>query len=318
MLSTVSVLIPTFRREALLRGAIESCLNQHEFGRDRLQVVVVDNSPEASAEEVVAEVVQKAGAAAPQVVYLHEPKPGISHARNTALRASSGDLIVFLDDDQIAAPGMLAAYAAAWHETGADALFGPIHAEAQNGAAAPAWILRYHCREARSEDRPFIAHRHAAWLGTSNSLFVRSTCLPNGETFAEDLGEIGGEDSLLLRQLIRQGRRFAWVDGAVVRERVSPERLRAGFVRWRRFRSGQIRTLTCLRLAPPRRFEAGAWMAIGAAQVVLYGLMTPVLYLAGRERGDELWSRVFGGAGKILWARRFLFPAYGARAKLPR
>lgn len=318
MLSTVSVLIPTFRREALLRGAIESCLNQHEFGRDRLEVVVVDNSPEGSAEEVVAEVVQKAGAAAPQVIYLHEPKPGISHARNTALRASSGDFIVFLDDDQIASPDMLAAYAAVWRETGADALFGPIQAEAETGGAAPEWILRYHCREARSEDRPFIAHRHAAWLGTSNCLFVRSTCLPSGETFEENLGETGGEDSLLLRQLVREGRRFAWVDGAIVRERVSPERLRPGFVRWRRFRSGQIRTLTCLRLAPPRPLEAGLWMAIGAAQVVLYGLLTPVFYLAGRERGDELCSRVFGGAGKILWAERFLFPAYGARARLPR
>jgi glycosyltransferase involved in cell wall biosynthesis len=317
MLSTVSVLIPTFRREALLRGAIESCLNQQEFGRDRLEVVVVDNSPEASAEEAVAEVVQKAGDAAPRVIYRHEPKPGISHARNTALRASSGDFIVFIDDDQVASPGMLAAYAAAWRETGADALFGPVYAEAETGSPAPEWILRYHCREARTKDRAFIAHSDVAWLGTSNSLFVRSACLPDGGTFDEDLGEIGGEDSLLLRQLIIQGCRFAWVDGAVVRERVSPERLRASFVRWRRFRSGQIRTRTCLRLAPPRRVEAGAWMAIGAAQVALYGLLTPMFYLAGRERGDEVWSRVFGGAGKILWTERFLFPAYGTRAKLP-
>ena len=213
---------------------------------------------------------------------------------------------------------MLAAYAAAWYETGADALFGPIHAEAVTGEEAPEWILRCHCREPRSEDRPFIDHRHAAWLGTANSMFVRSTCLPNGETFDESLGEIGGEDSLLLRQLLGQGRRFAWVDDALVRERVSPERLRAGFIGWRRFRSGQIRTLTCLRLAPQRRLEAGVWMAIGAAQVVLYGLLTPVFYLAGRDRGDEMWSRVLGGAGKVLWTERFLFPAYGARARLPR
>jgi hypothetical protein len=155
-------------------------------------------------------------------------------------------------------------------------------------------------------------------LGIANSLFVRSACLPNGNTFDESLGEIGGEDSLLLRQLLSQGRRFAWVDDALVRERVSPERLRAGFIGWRRFRSGQIRTRTCLRLAPQRRLEAGVWMAIGAAQVVLYGLLTPVFYLAGRDRGDEMWSRVLGGAGKVLWTERFLFPAYGARARLPR
>jgi glycosyltransferase involved in cell wall biosynthesis len=318
MSSTVSVLIPTFRRQELLRGAIESCLNQDEFGRDRLEVVVVDNSPEASAEEVVAQVVRNAGAAAPRVIYLKEPKPGISHARNAALQASSGDFIVFIDDDQVASPGLLAAYAAAWRATGADALFGPVYAEAENGEEAPRWILQCHCRVSRTKDRSFIARRDAAWLGSSNSFFRRSTCFASGETFDEELGEIGGEDSLLLRQLLDQGRRFAWVDIAVVRERVSPERLRAGFIRWRKFRSGQIRTLTCLRMAPPRLFEAGAWVAIGAAQVVLYGLVTPAFYLAGRDRGDELWSRVFGGAGKILWTKRFLFPAYGARAKLPR
>lgn len=54
-------------------------------------IVVVDNSPTASAREIAA--------ARPSIVYVHEPRPGLSVARNAGIRACRGDLIAFTDDD---------------------------------------------------------------------------------------------------------------------------------------------------------------------------------------------------------------------------
>jgi GT2 family glycosyltransferase len=55
------------------------------------QIIVVDNSDGRTAE---AEVSRFAG-----VQYLHEPRPGLSVARNAGIRASTGALIAFTDDD---------------------------------------------------------------------------------------------------------------------------------------------------------------------------------------------------------------------------
>jgi GT2 family glycosyltransferase len=55
------------------------------------QIVVVDNSTRQSAEAVTARF--------PGIDYVHEPRPGLSVARNAGVRASKGALIAFTDDD---------------------------------------------------------------------------------------------------------------------------------------------------------------------------------------------------------------------------
>ena len=81
----VSVLIPTFRRPELLRAAIESVLAQQQLTVD-MEIVVIDNDPAGSARGVVADITS---AGAMELRYVCEPRPGISHARNTGVAASS-------------------------------------------------------------------------------------------------------------------------------------------------------------------------------------------------------------------------------------
>ena len=61
-----------------------------------VEIVLVDN---ASTDETPQLMARFAAAHGAQV--LAEPRPGKSHALNTGIDASSGDLIVFLDDDAI-------------------------------------------------------------------------------------------------------------------------------------------------------------------------------------------------------------------------
>jgi len=60
---------------------------------------------------------------------LHEPRPGLSLARNRALEAcDEDDVLAFVDDDAIVFPGWLGALEAAWRDAGArtGCLGGPI------------------------------------------------------------------------------------------------------------------------------------------------------------------------------------------------
>ena len=95
----VSVIIPTFRRPNLLAEAIASVLSQ---GSVAVEVFVVDDSPEGSAQEVVTNFRDA------RVLYLKNPKPtgGFPSAvRNLGWPLARGAFVHFLDDDDIVPEG---------------------------------------------------------------------------------------------------------------------------------------------------------------------------------------------------------------------
>ena len=130
---SVSILIPTLRRPESLARAVRSALSQAATASELVEVVVVDNSPEGSAAEVTAALAREAG---PRLVYVHEPRPGVATARNAGLAAAQADLIAFLDDDEEAPEGWLAALLGAHRDHAADVTFGRIVGRAPD---APAW-----------------------------------------------------------------------------------------------------------------------------------------------------------------------------------
>ena len=100
----VSCVISTHARPALLAEALGSVAAQT---RPPDEVLVVDDA-EVGDEETV-ERVRRVGDRLP-VRYLHRPsRAGASASRNAGATAATGDLLAFLDDDDLWAPGYLAA-----------------------------------------------------------------------------------------------------------------------------------------------------------------------------------------------------------------
>jgi len=93
---TVSVIIPTYNRHELVRGAIASVLTQ---SFSDFELIVVDDGSEDGTADVVREF--------PEVRYVHQPNRGVSAARNYGVRLSAGDLIAFLDSDDLWRPQKL-------------------------------------------------------------------------------------------------------------------------------------------------------------------------------------------------------------------
>lgn len=87
----VSVVIPTYNRASLLRRALQSVFTQTFTS---LEIICVDDASSDNTEEVVK------ACADPRLRYIrHATNRGGSAARNTGIRAATGDYIAFLDDD---------------------------------------------------------------------------------------------------------------------------------------------------------------------------------------------------------------------------
>lgn len=97
--STVSVVVCTRDRPEQLSSCLRSLLALSEAPSE---ILVVDNAPTSDATRQVV-------AAVPGVRYVLEPQPGISGARNTGIRCSTGDIVAFTDDDVEVHPGWITA-----------------------------------------------------------------------------------------------------------------------------------------------------------------------------------------------------------------
>ena len=98
----VSVVIPTFNRADFVREAITSVLRQDY---PDIELVVVDDGSRDGTRAVVSDF-------GPPVQYLWHENRGVSAARNRGVAASTGDLIAFLDSDDLWLPSKASAQVA--------------------------------------------------------------------------------------------------------------------------------------------------------------------------------------------------------------
>jgi succinoglycan biosynthesis protein ExoM len=116
----------------------------------------------------------------------------------------------------------------------------------------------------------------------------------------------GGEDVWLFRQLVDQHRvPLIWCPEALVHELVPPRRATMEFLRARRFSDGQLRCLVESDAGGVRAAgRVALWMAVGAAQLGLFGLAALVARPFSEARSVKFQLSAVGGSGKLLWWRR--------------
>jgi hypothetical protein len=309
-MSDVAVLIPTLRRPDSLARAVRSLFAQTGVQERLREIVVVDNDPQGSAGGAV----QAMKAAAPcRLVYVHEPRPGVATARNAGLAASEAPLIAFLDDDETASPGWLAALIEAQARFDADVVFGPIQGVLPEGTSAHhAYLERFFSRTGPDESGPL-----ARPYGCGGSLMRRASALPDPAPFDPACDETGGEDDVLFTRLLARGGRLAWSAEALAFEHAPAERARLVYALRRAFAYGQSPSQICARA---RDWPGVAkWMAVGAAQAAGWGTLALSAWAIGRPQRAEPLDRAVRGLGKLFWAPGFEPRFYGAAglARLP-
>lgn len=307
MIPTVSIVIPTQRRPEGLAMAVASALAQTGIDLATVELVVADNDQVPSAQAAI----ETAATTAPfPVTYVHEPAAGVANVRNTALATARGGLIAFLDDDQEAPAGWLAALLASQRETGADVVFAPVHARAPAHVTTHrAYFERFF---SRLDDAPAGLIPH--FYGCGNSL-LRRAALPGGaRPFSVERNQIGGEDDLLFGTMQAAGARFAWAPDAWVWEDPVPSRLTLRYTLARAFGYGQGPTEHSWSSTPRDLAGVVKWMLVGVAQTGLYGPVAVAKWALRRPDRAEALDRAARGLGKTFWWGPFRLNFYGRTA----
>lgn len=98
-ISKISIILCTRNRAQAITACLESIARAVDNTKSiPTELIVIDN---ASTDDTYTIVRRWADAAAFDVNLIKEPKPGLSTARNTAMKAASGNLFVLTDDDCI-------------------------------------------------------------------------------------------------------------------------------------------------------------------------------------------------------------------------
>ncbi len=114
MSGKISVIIPAYNAEKYLGEAIDSVAAALGGALPPAEIIVVsDGSTDGTA----------AVAAGKNAVLIEKERAGAAAARNAGLRAASGELIAFLDADDVLTPGALSDMYEFMLRTGADAVF---------------------------------------------------------------------------------------------------------------------------------------------------------------------------------------------------
>ena len=287
-MTLVSVLIPTFRRPDSFVRAVRSVFAQS--GVSSFEVIAVDNSPEGSALATF----RKIEAESPVPFrWAHEPKPGVSQARNAALKLAEGELVAWLDDDEEASPEWLASLIAVRRDTGAQSVFGPVLARADHDAGNADFYERLYTRDGPANDG--VCERA---FGIGNSLQPRAM-FDEPEPFSPRADQRGGEDDALFASWAEAGATFAWAGGARVIEHLGSERthLAHGLKRAFAYGQGPCELAWAARDLP----VLARHMCVGAAQIVVYGAATAVVIAGSTPRALQMLDRAARGAGKVFW-----------------
>lgn len=120
----ISVVVPTYNRCRIVTRTVEALFAQSASGAEYEVIVVDDGSTDGTADAL------RQLRPACRFRVIAQENRGPSAARNAGYRASEANLVLFLDDDMLADPGLVAAHLAAHEEPGRRIAFGALYLSA--------------------------------------------------------------------------------------------------------------------------------------------------------------------------------------------
>lgn len=282
----VVIAVPTFRRARLLPALIAAIRADAATVQTPTRILVVDNDPDRSAEQVSATL---------GVAYLAQHVPGIAATRQAALDAAGiDDLVVMLDDDLVPEPGWLEGLVSTWEAHRPAVVMGYVHYVWPEGTDP--WIAAGgFMRRTR-----FPTGTSLSALSTGSALFDVAQIRALGVAFDAELGLSGGDDLEFGRALLAAGGVIIASAESVARDDIVLERTSRAFVRKRAICQGQVRARLLSRdPLPSARFAKRAGHLTGGL------LRVPAFATA------EAWARVRGDVRRSAVYRRRLWFAQG-------
>lgn len=241
-----SVIVPTLNRADLLAGCLQSLAAQDVPAGD-FEVLVVDNGSTDGTAALCAEAPERFGLARPAGLRrVPEPEPGLLSGRHRGALEAKGEVLVFVDDDIVAAPGWLSALLRAFDDPRVHLAGGP--SVGRFAVAPPEWFAHFQRRDSWGESCPALSLIHMGheprmvephFVWGLNYAIRRQTlfdlggfhpdCIPARLQHLQGDGETG-----LSFKLAQGGHLCAYAPGALVEHCIPATRLTLDAF-WRRF-----------------------------------------------------------------------------------
>jgi len=302
MSSDLTIVICTHNRARLLGGALES-LEGQTLGRDRFEVIVVDNASTDDTGQVVSLHAERGKI---DLRCVKEPELGLDAARNRGIREARGGIVAFLDDDARARYDWAAAILEGFRIHDAPILGGRVDLVWE--IPRPSWfsdiLLRYliHCDygpEVEEVTSP-------PWLYGTNMAFRKGLFREIG-LFRLDLDRkgkslMGGGDTEFFARAHACGQKLLYLPTLVVRHLVPAIRLSRRFFRERLFYSGYSRAAHGMEGPGRVALNCLAFLAGSPAFLLAAGGLR-LLRMPGRSFAQE--RRALLGSGYLYyWVKR--------------
>jgi len=269
-------------------GQLLECLSSLGDAEGDFDVLVVDNNLDGS-------VVQQLLLDSP-VLYIHEPRPGITSARNAALDFATSrayDWVAFVDDDERVEASWFSRALSAAERFGADVITGPAdpELEIEDGWIATAGFFRTQ------------QHRTGTVLSvaSTNNVFIHRRWWADREfRFDDAFAGTGGSDTDFFTRVSRRGGKIVWCDESRVRDRIPSSRITWKWVARRGIRNGQVSAIMAIKYSHVGRARA---CFLGLIRVP-YGALRIGLRLVTLRplRAADVWPILRG----IGWVRAAL------------
>lgn len=172
----VSIIIPTYNRANMITRAIESILQQ---SYSNFEIIVVDDGSTDNTLEIIEEFKQNTSGL--NLWYFKKENGGCASARNKGIDMATGDLIAFLDSDDLWVPQALESLVSALINTGADFVYSPAIEAYPDGRESINYPV------ARGHPEIFAAEHFKNTNVRNGALLFRKSVFSKSGKFDEDL-----------------------------------------------------------------------------------------------------------------------------------
>lgn len=230
-----SIIVCTYNRANSLKDTLNALLALNAKSFREWEVLIVDNNSNDHTRQVV----ERMQHDWPRLRYVFEPTQGLSHARNRGISESSGDVILFTDDDVLPEPD--------WLETTLTGL--DYHqADACGGYIAPIWEVPpppwltsrfYGFLAVRTDRNDDYVVSDPALAPYGANMAMRRHVFECVGTFDTNRGRSGktlasGEDGELFERIIAVGMKVIFLGQSRVHHKVEAFRVTKAYLRrWR-------------------------------------------------------------------------------------
>jgi glycosyltransferase involved in cell wall biosynthesis len=282
----ITVCLCTYKRPHMLVHLLHALKRQKTDGLFTFSIVVVDNDHARSAEKTVATFGENTEIA---IGYFCEPEQNIALARNRAVINANGNLLAFIDDDEIPIDKWLLILYRKLRELNADGVLGPVKPKFE--ATPPGWVVKGKICE-RDFFKTGTVLDNPRYTRTGNVLLSKKLFDDKENLFNKEFGKTGGEDVDFFRRMIAKGHNFIWCNEAPVYEFVSAERLKRKYFIKRALLRGHVNS--------KKPYISISEISKSVIAVILYTIALPFLNLIGHHLFMKCLIKDCDHFGKIL------------------